>query len=124
MAGALALTKSFALPDIGPAQEAPSDRTLLQSIAAGDQPALRILFARHNLRIFRFRMRLVDGEATAEDLVSEVSLEVWRKAGQFEARSQVSAWLLVIVQSLARPGSNITGFTNFNNARRKSVLKS
>jgi RNA polymerase sigma-70 factor (ECF subfamily) len=98
MAGALALTKSFALPDIGPAQEAPSDRTLLQSIAAGDQPALRILFARHNLRIFRFLMRLVDGEATAEDLVSEVFLEVWRKAGQFEARSQVSTWLLAIAR--------------------------
>jgi RNA polymerase sigma-70 factor, ECF subfamily len=98
MAGALALTRSFALPHIGPAQEGPSDKTLLQSIAAGDQPALKLLFARHNLRIFRFLMRLVDGEATAEDLVSEVFFEVWRKAGQFEARSQVSTWLLAIAR--------------------------
>jgi len=36
---------------------------------------MRLLFARHNVRIFRFVLRMVGNEATAEDLVNEVFLE-------------------------------------------------
>jgi hypothetical protein len=31
---------------------------------------MQVLYGRHNVRVFRFLMRFVDGEATAEDLVS------------------------------------------------------
>ena len=34
-------------------------------------------------------LRLVRNEATAEDLISEVFLDVWRQAGKFEGRSAV-----------------------------------
>jgi len=34
----------------------------------------------------------------AEDLVSQVFLDVWRTARQFEGRSQVSTWLLSIAR--------------------------
>ena len=34
----------------------------------------------------------------AEDIVSQVFLDVWRTAGQFEGRSQVSTWLLSIAR--------------------------
>ena len=34
----------------------------------------------------------------AEDLVSQVFLDVWRTASQFEGRSQVSTWLLSIAR--------------------------
>src|SRR5260370_2338494 len=64
---------------------------------------MQVLFGRHNVRVFRFLMRFVDGETTAEDLVSEVFIEVWRNAGQFEARSQVSTWLLAIARHKALP---------------------
>lgn len=78
-----------------------SDATLVDLIAQGDKDAMRVLFGRHNVRVFRFLMRFVDGEATAEDLVSEVFIEVWCNAGQFEARSQVSTWLLSIARHKA-----------------------
>ena len=80
--------------------EAPdtSDAALIQSIAAGDKHAMRILFARHNVRVYRFLLRFVANEATAEDLVSEVFLDVWRQAAKFQARSQVSTWLLAIAR--------------------------
>src|SRR5215471_20106038 len=35
------------------------DVALVRSIAAGDKHAMRILFARHNVRVFRFVLRLV-----------------------------------------------------------------
>ena len=34
----------------------------------------------------------------AEDLLSDVFLDVWRKAASFEARSSVSTWLLAIAR--------------------------
>jgi len=75
-----------------------SDDVLVGLIAQGDKEAMQVLYRRHNVRVFRFLLRFVDGEATAEDLVSEVFLEAWRKAGQFAARSSVSTWLLAIAR--------------------------
>lgn len=78
--------------------EAPSDEALMTAIAQDDQSAMRVLFARHNVRVFRFLRRFIGNEATAEELVSEVFIEVWRHAGRFQARSQVSTWILGIAR--------------------------
>jgi RNA polymerase sigma-70 factor (ECF subfamily) len=43
-------------------------------------------------------LRLVRDESNAEDLISEVFLDVWRQAGRFEGRSAVSTWLLAIAR--------------------------
>jgi len=49
-------------------------------------------------RCYRFVLRLVRNEATAEDLISEVFLDVWRQAAKFEGRSAVSTWMLSIAR--------------------------
>src|SRR5258707_527702 len=64
-----------------------SDAALIARIAAGDKLAMRALFARHHLRIYRFVLRFVRDPQLAEDLISEVFIEVWRHAGKFEARA-------------------------------------
>lgn len=79
----------------------PSDGTLIQSIATGDKRAMQILFARHNILVFRFALRLTGNRSLAEDIVSEVFLEVWRQAGAFMAKSRVSTWLLAIARNKA-----------------------
>jgi RNA polymerase sigma-70 factor (ECF subfamily) len=48
--------------------------------------------------VFRFVVRLVRDESMAEDLISEVFLDVWRQAGRFEGRSAVSTWMLAIAR--------------------------
>lgn len=75
-----------------------SDEVLIGRIANGDRLAMQVLFARHHVRVYRFVLRLVRNEATAEDLISDVFLDVWRQAGNFEGRSQVSTWLLSIAR--------------------------
>ena len=80
------------------ARESCSDETLIRRIAAGDQSAMRALFARYRVRVYRWLLRLVDDEALAEDLLSEVFLDVWRHAASFEARSSLSTWLLAIAR--------------------------
>ena len=75
-----------------------SDEVLIGRIANGDRLAMQVLYARHHVRVFRFVVRLVRDEATAEDLISEVFLDVWRQAGRFEGRSAVSTWMLAIAR--------------------------
>jgi RNA polymerase sigma-70 factor (ECF subfamily) len=75
-----------------------SDEVLIGRIAGGDRLAMQVLFARHHVRVYRFVLRLVSDPTLAEDLISEVFLDVWRQAGRFEARSAVSTWLLAIAR--------------------------
>jgi RNA polymerase sigma-70 factor (ECF subfamily) len=78
-----------------------SDTALIRAIAAGDKRAMHVLYVRHNVRVFRFILRMIDNRSLAEDVVSEVFLDVWRKAGCFKAKSQVSTWLLAIARNKA-----------------------
>jgi RNA polymerase sigma-70 factor, ECF subfamily len=75
-----------------------SDEVLIGRIANGDRLAMQVLFARHHVRVYRFVLRLVRNEATAEDLISDVFLDVWRQAGKFEGRSAASTWMLSIAR--------------------------
>ena len=85
-----------------------SDEVLIGRIANGDRLAMQVLYARHHVRVFRFVVRLVRDETTAEDLISEVFLDVWRQAGRFEGRSAVSTWMLAIARFKALGVDGIT----------------
>jgi RNA polymerase sigma-70 factor, ECF subfamily len=80
------------------AAQATTDEMLLEGIADSNRTAMHTLYSRHNARVFRFILRMVRDTTTAEDLVSQVFLDVWRTAGQFEGRAQVSTWLLSIAR--------------------------
>ncbi|MDB5485472.1 MAG: polymerase, sigma subunit, family [Tardiphaga sp.] len=80
------------------AAAAMTDEMLLALVADGDRGAMNTLYARHNVRVYRFILRMLRDATAAEDLVSQVFLDVWRTAGQFEGRAQVSTWLLSIAR--------------------------
>src|SRR6516165_6977736 len=80
------------------ARESSSDKALIRRIAAGDQSAMRVLFARYRVALYRWLLRLVDDGTLAEDLLSDVFLDVWRQASSFKAHSSVSTWLLAIAR--------------------------
>jgi RNA polymerase sigma-70 factor, ECF subfamily len=91
-------TGSAAAPAPAAARETSPDEMLIERIAKGDQLAMRTLFGRHRVALYRWLLRLVRDEALAEDLLSDVFLDVWRQAAAFEARSSVSTWLLAIAR--------------------------
>jgi RNA polymerase sigma-70 factor, ECF subfamily len=78
-----------------------SDEDLVKRVAGGDRLAMQTLFSRHQMRVFRFVLRMVRDESVAEDMISEVFLDLWRQADRFEARSSVSTWLLAIARNKA-----------------------
>jgi RNA polymerase sigma-70 factor (ECF subfamily) len=78
-----------------------NDEALIERIAQGDQLAMRALFVRHRVKVYRFVLRLVRNPASAEDVLSEVFLEVWRHASRFTFHATVSTWLLAIARRKA-----------------------
>ncbi len=74
------------------------DSELLDRIADNDKLAMRVLFARHNVSVYRFVCRIVGDGALAEDVVSEVFVDVWRSARRFDGNSKVSTWILGIAR--------------------------
>ena len=75
-----------------------TDELLVERIARGDRLAMQALFARHRTPVYRWLVRFVNDASVAEDLLSEVFLDVWRQAGRFEGRSTVSTWILSIAR--------------------------
>jgi RNA polymerase sigma-70 factor, ECF subfamily len=78
-----------------------SDEALIKAIADGDRRAMQTLFQRHHVRVYRFVQRLTNDASVAEDLVSDVFMDVWRQADGFKAQSQVSTWLMSIARHKA-----------------------
>ena len=78
-----------------------SDETLIRQIAAGDKSAMRTLFERHHVKVFRFVLRIVRDAALAEDAVSETFIDAWQHAGRYEGRASVSSWLIGIARHRA-----------------------
>jgi hypothetical protein len=82
--------------DFETAIRAPSDTMLIEAIAIGDKQAMRVLYKRYNVYVYRFIWHLIGDCHLTEDLVSNVFLKVWRHADHFRGRSTVSTWLLGI----------------------------
>lgn len=72
------------------------DRALVERIAAGSEEAMTELYARHARRLHAFALARLRDPAAAADVLSEVMVEVWRRADRFEGRAKVSTWLFGI----------------------------
>jgi RNA polymerase sigma-70 factor, ECF subfamily len=89
---------SVAAPSFNAAEKSSSDENLVARIARGEQLAMRALFARYQTVLYRWLRSMVNDDALAEDLLSDVFLDVWRQAAAFEGRSSVSTWLFAIAR--------------------------
>lgn len=75
---------------------------LVESIAAGDQLALREIFERTNRVVFTLIMRIINNRETAEELVLDVFHDVWRRASRYDASAgTVVAWIMNQARSRA-----------------------
>jgi RNA polymerase sigma-70 factor, ECF subfamily len=83
---------------IAAAAKTSTDELLVERIACGDRLAMQALFTRHRTPVYRWLFRFVNDAPLAEDLVSEVFLDVWRQAGRFEGRSAASTWIMSIAR--------------------------
>lgn len=75
---------------------------VMASVAGGDRGAFRILYQRTSAKLYGICLRLVGGEAEAQDVLQEVYVTVWRKAAQFDpGRAGVVTWLATLARNRA-----------------------
>ena len=77
-------------------------RSLLARVAAGEAAALATLYDATAARVYAVALRITRDAGSAEEVVSDVYLQVWKTAARYDvARGPVIAWLLVICRSRA-----------------------
>lgn len=81
-----------------------SDDALLSGLRQGDEISLRELFLRHYEPLCRFAYGFARQREAAEEVVSRVFEELWRRRGEIRIRASVKAWLYgaVRLQALDR----------------------
>ena len=74
----------------------------LARIPAGDRAALQTVYRLTSAKLFGVVLRILDERSEAEDVLQEVYLTVWRKAGDFDAaRASPMTWLIAIARNRA-----------------------
>lgn len=78
----------------------PSDLELLQGIAVADREAFRRFYDRHAPQVLAYVRSLGRSRDASEDVVQEVFLAVWRKAGTYRPeRGDVAGWLYTMTRN-------------------------
>ncbi|HEX2860942.1 MAG TPA: sigma factor, partial [Lacunisphaera sp.] len=81
--------------EIDPVEEA----RLLAAIAGGDRPAFRDLYGRYSPALLALAVRLVGDTGTAEEILQDTFVKIWRHAGSFDARkSRPFTWAVTILR--------------------------
>ncbi len=77
-------------------------RQLLADTAAGDRGAFESLYQRTSAKLFGICLRILNERSEAEEVLQDVYLVVWRKAGLFDAgRASPVTWLAMIARNKA-----------------------
>ena len=77
------------------------DRELADRIVARDEAAFDEVLARHGPAVRQRLVQMLRNQAAADDLLQEVSLRLWTRAGQWDGRGSLAAWLMRIATNLA-----------------------
>ena len=78
------------------------DGDILDAIAQNDPDALVMLYDRYGRIAFGLAYRILGDAATAEEVVQDAFMSVWRRADSFDAsRGSTRSWLLSIVHHRA-----------------------
>ncbi|MFN8012737.1 MAG: RNA polymerase sigma factor [Holophagaceae bacterium] len=75
------------------------DADLLAAVAGGSQPAFRALYDRFAGRLLAYVRRMGGPRVSAEDVVQEIFVSIWVKAGQYRpALGSPEAWIFTITR--------------------------
>ena len=83
----------------GTRTEAGDDMRLVARVRAGDQQALSELYDRYSGVVYGVALRILQDTGTAEDILQDVFLQLWRRPDVFDSsRGSLTAWLAVIAR--------------------------
>lgn len=75
---------------------------LLEAVARGDRDSFSRLYERTCSKLYGICLRLLGSEAEAQDVLQDVYVSVWQKAGRFDpSKAGAITWLAVIARNRA-----------------------
>jgi RNA polymerase sigma-70 factor, ECF subfamily len=78
-----------------------SDLFLLERIKNSEAEALKILYDKYHMGLYRF-LRSSLAREDAEEVVQDVFLTVWRKPNAFRGEASLASWLFGMAKNLGR----------------------
>jgi RNA polymerase sigma-70 factor (ECF subfamily) len=76
------------------------DGSLLAQLRSGDQGAMAMLYDRYSRLVYSVALRVLRDPATAEDVLQEVLMQLWRNPDSFTAaRGNLGSWLAVVARN-------------------------
>ena len=75
---------------------------LIARVAMADRRAFKALYARTSAKLFGICLRVLRDEAMAEEVLQEVYVRLWHRAGQYRANGySPMTWLITITRNAA-----------------------
>jgi RNA polymerase sigma-70 factor, ECF subfamily len=94
-----------------------SDEDLMLRIAAGDEPAFRVLARRYAPLALRLARRVMGSSADAEEIVQEALLRVWINAPRWRPVASFRTWFYRVVINLCLNRKRRAPFLPIEDAR-------
>lgn len=76
------------------------DASLLERVRRGEEDAMAILYDRYSRIVYSVALRVLRETASAEDVLQEIFMQVWRSPGSFlETKGSLGGWLAVVARN-------------------------
>jgi len=76
------------------------DVALLARVQRGDEQAMAMLFDRYSKIVYSVALRVLRDAASAEDILQEIFMQIWRNPAGFVAtRGSLGGWLAVVTRN-------------------------
>ena len=86
--------------DAKPAEPQRDDASLLMQLQAGERRAMGALYDRYCHLVYAVSLRVLREPATAEDVLQEVFMQLWRNPDSFTAaKESLGGWLAVVARN-------------------------
>ena len=85
-----------------PKGQQPTDAALMERILQRDASALETLYDRYGRPVYSLALRISQQPASAEEIVQDVFLQLWRSADRYQsARGPLEPWLFTMARNRA-----------------------
>src|SRR6267154_3132655 len=81
--------------------EVASDATLMQQLLRKDVSAFEQLYERHSRIVYSLVLRILRQGTTAEEVVQDVFLQLWRNSARYDLSRPFVPWLLTLARNRA-----------------------
>ena len=85
-----------------PEGKQPTDAALMERVLQRDSTALEVLYDRYGRPVYSLVLRISQQPASAEEIVQDVFLQLWRSAERFQSsRGPLEPWLFTMARNRA-----------------------